>query len=65
MLAYQGVGPALSYLEKRQEWVLDQISHLKERVTALGSALGVSPEDIGVLPQVHTHLLSLQHYANP
>ena len=51
-LSQQTVGPALSYLEQRQEWVLNQISHLQERVKSLGETLGVSPEDVGVLTQV-------------
>lgn len=53
----QTVGSALSYLEQRQEWVLDQISHLQQRVTTLGNALGVSPDDVGVLPQVQPSTL--------
>lgn len=48
----QTVGSALSYLEQRQEWVLDQISELQQRVARLGTTLGVSPDEVGVLPQV-------------
>ena len=51
MFCVQTVGPALSYLEQRQEWVLSQISQLQLRVKGLGEALGVSPEGVGVLPQ--------------
>ena len=54
------VGSALSYLEQRQEWVLNQISQLQERVKNLGESLGVSPADVGVLPQVFT-----LYYASP
>ena len=46
------MGPALSYLEQRQEWVLDQISQLQKRVKDLGQKLGVGPDEVGVLSQV-------------
>ncbi|CAI8018897.1 hypothetical protein GBAR_LOCUS11411 [Geodia barretti] len=49
---YRVVGSALSYLEQRQDWVLNQISQLQERVKNLGDSLGVSPAEVGILPQV-------------
>ena len=52
VLSPQGVGSALSYLEKRQEWVLSQVGRLQERVRALGQRMGISPTDIGVIQQV-------------
>ena len=55
ILSPQAVGSALSYLEKRQEWVLSQVGRLQERVRALGHRLGISPTDIGVIQQVCCH----------
>jgi hypothetical protein len=52
LLSLEVVGSALSYLEQRQDWVLNQISQLQERVKNLGDTLGVSPAEVGVLPQV-------------
>jgi hypothetical protein len=51
LLSLEVVGSALSYLEQRQDWVLNQISQLQERVKNLGDTLGVSPAEVGVLPQ--------------
>ena len=42
---------ALSYLEKRQEWVLSQIERLKEKVKELGEKFGLGPDEVGILQQ--------------
>ena len=52
LVSLEVVGSALSYLEQRQDWVLNQISQLQERVKNLGDSLGVSPAEVGILPQV-------------
>lgn len=53
----QSTSSALSYLERRQEWVLSHISQLQERVKDLANELGVGPDDVGILQQVYTHSL--------
>lgn len=47
----QARGSSLSYLEKRQEWVLSQIGKLQERVKNLAENLGVGPAEVGILQQ--------------
>lgn len=41
----------MSYLEKRQEWVLSQINRLQEKVKSLAENMGVGPADVGILQQ--------------
>ena len=52
-LSLQSTSSALSYLEKRQEWVLSHISQLQERVKGFANELGLGPEDVGILQQVY------------
>lgn len=47
----QGTSSSLSYLEKRQEWVLLKIGKLQEKVKTLAENLGIGPAEVGVLQQ--------------
>ena len=47
----QGTSSSLSYLEKRQEWMLSQIAKLQEKVKVLATNLGVGPAEVGILQQ--------------
>lgn len=51
---FQSTSSALSYLEKRQEWVLSHITQLQERVRGFANELGVGAADVGILQQVNT-----------
>lgn len=59
-MCFQTVGSALSYLEKRQEWVLDQITNLQDRVKTLAEEFGIGPEEVGILQQTPSTDLSYQ-----
>lgn len=50
----ESTSSALSYLEKRQEWVLSHISQLQERVKDFANELGVGAADVGILQQVNS-----------
>ena len=49
----QSTSSALSYLEKRQEWVLSHITRLQERVKDFANEMGVGAADVGILQQVN------------